>query len=37
VIHQNAAFHEILILPVEDAAGEPLALPMIGGGEHVEL
>ncbi|HPO37006.1 MAG TPA: segregation/condensation protein A [Kiritimatiellia bacterium] len=36
VIHQNAAFHEILILPVEDAAGEPLSPPVIGGGEHVE-
>jgi len=36
LIHQNAAFHEILILPVEDAAGEPLSPPVIGGGEHVE-
>jgi segregation and condensation protein A len=36
VVFQNAAFHEILILPVEDAAAEPLPPPVIGGGEHVE-
>ncbi|MEI7898875.1 MAG: segregation/condensation protein A [bacterium] len=35
-LHQNAAFHEILILPVEDYSGELLQPPVIGGGEHVE-
>ena len=35
-LHQNAAFHEILILPVEEAAGGPIPLPVTGGGEHVE-
>ena len=34
MLHQNAAFHEILILPVEDAGPQPP--PVIGGGEHVE-
>ena len=34
MLHQNAAFHEILILPMEEAGALPL--PVIGGGEHVE-
>lgn len=33
---QNAAFHEILILPVADSSGELSPPPVIGGGEHVE-
>ena len=35
-LHQNAAFHEILILPVEQFAGGMPSPPVIGGGEHVE-
>jgi segregation and condensation protein A len=35
-LHQNAAFHEILILPFEDYSGELPQVPVIGGGEHVE-
>jgi segregation and condensation protein A len=35
-LHQNGAFHEILILPVEDFPAELLQPPVIGGGEHVE-
>ena len=35
-IHQNAVFHEIMILPVEDATAELCPLPVIGGIEHVE-
>ena len=35
-LHQNAAFHEILILPVEDYSGGLIQAPVIGGGEHVE-
>lgn len=35
-LHQNAAFHEILIMPVEDFSGELPQPPVIGGGEHVE-
>lgn len=31
---QNAAFHEILILPVESGAIEPLQPPVIGGSEY---
>jgi len=34
-LQQNDVFHEILILPVEGAAHEPLQPPVIGGGEHV--
>jgi len=33
---QNAPFHEILILPVEEFPVEPPAAPVSGGGEHVE-
>jgi segregation and condensation protein A len=36
VLHQNEAFHEILILPVEDHSEERYQPPVIGGGEHVE-
>ena len=36
VLHQNAAFHEILILPVDDFSEEVHQPPVIGGGEHVE-
>jgi segregation and condensation protein A len=35
-LHQNEAFHEILILPLEGSAGEPFQPPVIGGGAHVE-
>jgi segregation and condensation protein A len=35
-LHQNAVFHEILILPVEDGSGDMLQPPVIGGGEHGE-
>ena len=35
-IQQNAAFHEILILPIEDAAGKPLLPTSNEGAEHVE-
>ncbi|HNX36034.1 MAG TPA: segregation/condensation protein A [Kiritimatiellia bacterium] len=35
-LHQNAAFHEILILPAEDLSAAGLPAPVIGGGEHVE-
>ena len=35
-LHQNAAFHEILILPAEDLPSAGLPPPVIGGGEHVE-
>jgi segregation and condensation protein A len=34
-VFQNAAFHEILIVPVEEAAAAPSPAPVIGGGEHV--
>lgn len=34
-LQQNDVFHEILILPVEGAAHEPLQPPVIGGGEYV--
>jgi len=37
VLHQNAAFHEILILPVTDSSDGMIQLPVIGGGEHVEV
>ena len=35
-LHQSAAFHEILILPLEDFPGGVSQPPVIGGGEHVE-
>jgi len=35
-VHQNALFHEILVLPFEDLSGKPAQPPVIGGGEHVE-
>ena len=35
-LHQNEAFHEIIILPAEDCPVERLQPPVIGGGEHVE-
>jgi hypothetical protein len=33
---QNAAFHEILILPAEEMDGGPLPVPVIEGDEHVQ-
>jgi len=36
MLWQNAAFHEILILPAEETSGGGLQAPLIGGGEHVE-
>jgi segregation and condensation protein A len=35
-LQQNDAFHEILIMPVEDYSQERVQPPVIGGGEHVE-
>lgn len=35
-VHQNEAFHEILILPAENLSAAGLAAPVIGGGEHGE-
>ena len=35
MVFQNAAFHEILIVPVEETAGG--AFPVVGGTEHGEL
>jgi segregation and condensation protein A len=36
VLQQNDAFHEILIMPVENYSQERFQPPVIGGGEHVE-
>lgn len=34
-LHQNTAFHDILILSAEPSSEEYLPLPIIGGGAHV--
>lgn len=37
LLFQNAAFHEILIVPVSESELEDLPVPIIGGGESVDF